>query len=449
MSSGTTLLFFDDWCLESSHNIVRRLGKPMWRREATLEDELTAGIYNFPLVFREEGTGSWKALYQGIVDGEHPLLMLAESDDGIAWRKPDLTDKLAQDDRRAVNQVLKGERVWDRCPVFHDTEEADPNRRLKTLFVRLDPDTGTRIGGIACSPDGLRWETEDRNWSGDCPDSPYNIFYHRRLNRYIISTRFSVGERRVGFIETADFQTFGSPRLVMHPDPLDPPLVNFYGMSVFPYEDMYVGLLWMFHVDPGEIGRVKRLGPIDAQLVYSYDGLTFNRTYRTPFIPRNERGEHGGGCIYPSSMLIDGQEAIRFYSGASRGEHYLDLDQKDAALLLHTLRLDGFMYLESYSHRGTVMTKPIRMDDNRLKLNVKAPYGSVRVQISDLLGVPLAGFSFDDCASFRGDSLRFEPVWKGGQLSDADRQAKLRLEIELTNAELYAIRGNFNLAGVE
>ena len=36
-----------------------------------------------------------------------PVLMLAESDDGLQWTKPDLTGVLEQSHRIAPNQVLK------------------------------------------------------------------------------------------------------------------------------------------------------------------------------------------------------------------------------------------------------------------------------------------------------------------------------------------------------
>ena len=73
-----------------------------------------------------------------------------------------------------------------------------------------------------------------------------------------------------------------------------------------------------------------------------------------PFIERNELGDHGGGCIYTASMLVDESHQIRFYSGASKAEHFQNQDLADAALMLHTMRLDGFVYLATPSGRGTL-----------------------------------------------------------------------------------------------
>ena len=128
-------------------------------------------------------------------------------------------------------------------------------------------------------------------------------------------------------------------------------------MPTFPYEGMFVGLLWLMYGDPLEVGLLKRNGPIDSQLTYSYDGVSFNRTYRAPFVERNPRGEEGGGCIYPTSMVADDSGDLLFYSGSSLGEHYKDTDQLAAALLVHKLRRDGFMVLESVSQTGRLMSR--------------------------------------------------------------------------------------------
>jgi len=44
-----------------------------------------------------------------------------------------------------------------------------------------------------------------------------------------------------------------------------------------------------------------------------------------------------------------------------------------------------------------------------MRLNVRAPHGRVRVQITDELGVPLTGYTFEDCAPFQGDKLFWTP----------------------------------------
>lgn len=176
-------------------------------------------------------------------------------------------------------------------------------------------------------------------------------------------TRPQQAERRIVRIDTEDFQTFVEPQNVLSPDPLDPPLVQFYGMPTFPYKGVFIGLLWLMYGDPLEAGLLKRNGPIDSQLTYSYDGVAFNRSFRRPFIERNARGEEGGCCIYPTSMKVDDNGDILIYSGSSRGEHYKDTGELAAALLVHKLRCDGFMYLESASYTGRLMTRCLQLTE--------------------------------------------------------------------------------------
>jgi hypothetical protein len=44
-------------------------------------------------------------------------------------------------------------------------------------------------------------------------------------------------------------------------------------------------------------------------------------------------------------------------------------------ILLHTLRRDGFMYLEAAGNWGTVLSKPITLFSPRLTVNAAAPQG--------------------------------------------------------------------------
>jgi len=55
-------------------------------------------------------------------------------------------------------------------------------------------------------------------------------------------------------------------------------------MPILQYEQLFVGLLWVYHTDPKVDGTNKYLlGKIDCQLAYSYDGWHFQRTVREPF----------------------------------------------------------------------------------------------------------------------------------------------------------------------
>ncbi len=436
-----TLLFFDDWYLKNRFNVVRQQGIPQWDQQATFEDACIEGLGNFPTVFRQD-TDTWRAMYWAYTAGVR--LLTAESKDGRAWRRSDVSGLGQPTNRKHRHELFRPEtdHFIDAGVVFHDHQEDDPERRFKFVFMEYEPGWSKVTGGLATSPDGLRWAREPANWHAKQPDPPFCVFFRKEDRSYVITCRPAFNDRRIAFVETTDWKSFSEPQLIMHPQPNEPPLVQFFGMPVFPYEDYYIGLLWFLHCDPYEVKETKIEGGIDCRLAYSYDGRMFNRTFDRPFIPRNPRGQHGSGCIYPSSMLIDDENVIRIYSGSSYGEHFRErTTTAEAALLLYTLRMDGFVYLESYSHRGWVTTRPFRLHDDKLRLNLRAPHGQVRVQISDSRGTVIQGFAFDDCVPFRGDALFHIAQWKDKHLGELIGQW-IRIEFEMTHAELYAVRAD-------
>lgn len=448
--------FFDDWRLISRHNLERRLGKPRYVPEATLEDPLTEGTWNFPMVARLP-EGKYVGLYIAactppVLDQYRfsfkprvSVLCYAESDDGMHWRRPDLTSEARfAGPRFAPNHVFGVEGIHDGGPVYYDRHDPDPSRRFKFVFGRA-PDLSVhgRLA-MAVSPDGIHWELA-HSWPDIiASDSPLSVFYHPQRGAYILNGRADGGDRRVFFRETRDWQTFTEPELIMHPDPEDPPLVGFYGMPVYEYEDMWIGLRLNIHADPSTYGLPN--GPIDCSLTYSYDGRMFNRAFHRPFVERNELGDHGGGCVYTTCMLVDEHHTIRFYSGGSKGEHFQRQDLTDAALMLHTLRLDGFVYLATQAGRGSLRTRPLRITGDDLRINARSPYAEIRARLLDRAGNPLPGFDYADCEPLVGDELFWSPRWAGGRTFGQAKSDEFRsLELALVSGEVYAIRGDFEI----
>ena len=72
-------------------------------------------------------------------------------------------------------------------------------------------------------------------------------------------------------------------------------------------------------------------------------------------------------------------------------------------------------------------------------MNADARKGELRVRVSDTFRKPLAGYNYDDCAPFTGDSVLHRVTWKGKPL-DALKGQVIRLEFLLRNADLYTFR---------
>ena len=157
-----------------------------------------------------------------------------------------------------------------------------------------------------------------------------------------------------------------------------------------------------------------------------------------------EPGLLGAGCIQPCCVQVDGKGEIRIYSCASRSEHGI-LSSGGGGMVLHTLRHDGFTYLEPSGGTGVVGTRPLLWAGGILELNTLAPAGEVRVQVTDSKGTVLRGYSFAESIPFTGDSIAWTPRWnRDFSASQLPRQA-LRIEVQLNNARLYSIRGNIQV----
>jgi hypothetical protein len=260
------------------------------------------------------------------------------------------------------------------------------------------------------------------------------------------------GDRRQCIQSTTDFISWSGPELLLQPDALDAELIELYGMPVFPYGDGYVGLPWIFHCQSDEPTRGfnRFAGPLDCQLAFSSDGNRFSRGLRTPFIACNEPGEHGGGAIQPS-CLVETDDEIRIYSGATKLYHGKGREARqlgitdNASILLHTLRKDGLMYLESRGDWGRFISKPLVILETSLTMNASAPHGEVQYQLTDMESRPVEGFTFDDCLPLTSsDSINAPLRWKSGTAKDVAGRI-VRLEVRMRHAKLFAIRGGFHL----
>jgi hypothetical protein len=458
-----TILFFDDWAVQAAENVTRVMGRPQWVPEGTLEDPLTEGTYNFPFAWRDPHTGTWKVIYgaalplgdeppvpgiHGKHQGRAQALLYAESDDGVHWTRPDVRDRVTHVERvvpDAPNTVYSVEGHLDGLPVFIDPKNADGEGRLRYLFSQHGRQ------GMAASDDGIAWhEVEGVEVGRHGLDSPITAYYNHHRDSYCLPRRLFGGDRRIGLFETKDWRTFGQPELALWPTRFDPPMFQFYGMPVQRYEHLYLGLLWRLYVRPfDDWSAVKgRGGAIDCSLAYSLDGKHFQRATYDAFIPCNARGEHGGGCIYVGGFAVDEDAGeIRFYSGGSKAEHFIDQSLSDAALMVHRMRLDGFFRYESGALKGSVTTRRIRFTgESDLRLNARAPYGEVRVQILEPGGRPVPGYNSEDCVPLVGDEFHWTPSWTSGKrIADLDRDKEYHVDVELWCGELYAIRGDFEL----
>jgi hypothetical protein len=138
---------------------------------------------------------------------------------------------------------------------------------------------------------------------------------------------------------------------------------------------------------------------------------------------------------YPALNIVQtGPAEMSLYANQNYG-------QPTAHLRRYSLRLDGLGSVRAGLAGGELLTKPITFGGKRLVLNfATSAAGRLRVEIQDGGGRAHAGFAAADCDDIIGNEIERTVTWKGN--SDLSRLAAkpVRLRIELSDADLYAIK---------
>ncbi|MCG3148727.1 MAG: hypothetical protein PCFJNLEI_02172 [Verrucomicrobiae bacterium] len=427
----TTMLFFDDESLTCRDNVQRKLGRARRLEPSVYHDPRGNCTWGYPAVFRDPTTGEWLLLY-GVNfnpqwDAGGGSVALATSRDGLQWQPA------------GVGPV---------CPatggLFASAFEANPavpGLERFNLLYHAHPG-----GQLWTSSDGQQWRlVEGAAWQEPNPDPPTFVHWNPRRQRYVLSTRPDYCDRRIALFETTDFRSYTPLELALHTDSLDRSLTQIYGMPIFFYDGWFIGLPWMFDISATETGSLPhkyRGGKQTAQVAYSLNGWHWQRSLREPLFPNGEPGEPDGGCLQPSSMIRLGDGTLRFYASTSRHEHS-HCPPDDGYIVSYELRRDGFVYLESDGGTGIVGTRPLFWLGGEVELNIQAPAGWVRVQVTDPRGQPLPGYTFSDSEVLHADRPAWTPTWKDGKTLAALADKMIRIEIQLENARLYALRGDY------
>ncbi len=450
-----TILFFDDWSIQHSRGVIRKwFAAEPWPGHKPAVDPLLDSSFNGPTVERNPETGRWRLWSVGVTDrkkgDEGTGIYLYESPDGIDWR-PSFQKPPA--DKRAVpgaeHLVFSGEYSGNGGP-FRDPLEKDPARRYKIAYTDLSGNAVASEGTckIAVSPDGIHW-TIDRQavWRDQHTDTYFSILYNPWTKKYQFTGRPILGDRRVALYETTDWKTFTKPQIIIHPDPSDPPCVEFYGMPHFFYEGYFVGFLWRQHGAFGDDTIPSRMkGRVDSELVYSINGTHWNRTNRRPFLPDGGIGKYGFGNEYPCAMIQDEEGWLRVYTTSSVGEHNdcekFPAEEKMVFLTISRFRRDGFCAMESASDIGHLTLRPLISHGGKILINaMMGRFGKIRAELRMVPdGKAIPGFELENSIPLEGDGHFMALHWKNRDTIDQFTGEPFRLFLELDQARLFAVR---------
>ena len=142
------------------------------------------------------------------------------------------------------------------------------------------------------------------------------------------------------------------------------------------------------------------------------------------------------GLVETKSAIADAPKEISIYVTEGTAQ-----DRAFGYIRRHTLRIDGFVSVNSPLDGGELVTKPIRFQGSRLLLNYStSAAGSIRIEVQDEAGRPIPGFALADAPELYGDSLEQSALWKDGSNLKQLAGKTVRLRFVLKDADLYAIR---------
>jgi len=446
-------LFLDDSIVEQMsglrrvpHRAEKYAGNPVVRNDRPWD----RGMMYPVVVIRDAPAGLFHMWYRGVsAPAPKPgveSLCYARSRDGIKWEKPDLG--LVKFEDVAGTNILGGNTM---VAGFLDLE-APPERR----FVALRGGSSPASVAVFVSPDGLHWQPLGES-SGDLrktPSSPPNpsARYFFTGQCWAGNTAWRAPRRGVMCVDSDNLTDWSGRRTIFRGGPEEPNL-EFYTMSPVDIRrdhaqgDFFLGLLHCFRTDPNGKrnpgNQTAMSGPIDIELAFSRDTVTWQRLEGEPFLPTGPAGSFDAGMILLNSMVEYGDRLLFYYGGADfdHGE-FVGQPSKEghAQIGLATLRRDGFVSLEPEGDRGVLTTRPFLCAGDELLVNAHARRGKLVVEALDENGRPQPGFSAADCQPIAQDGLRVRVQWRQRALS-ALRGHVIRLRFVLHgDAALYAFQ---------
>jgi hypothetical protein len=251
----------------------------------------------------------------------------------------------------------------------------------------------------------------------------------------------------LGRVESKDFINWSKPQLVLAPDDEDGPDVEFHGAPAFFHKGRYFGLTQV-------MDRRGKLA-IDIELITSRDSFVWERPFRKElFLARSKPGLFDSRSIFTNSTPIVHDDEIRFYYGAYNKAPLDGVKSEpgqQSGVGLAKIPLDRFGGIRPVAKSeqltlrkpleniGQITLKPLDLKGTKeIILNADAAHGSVRVEILDEAGYRVKGWSKDEAAPLKGDSLRHVVVWNGRRL-DQLPAGRYMLRLHLDNATVYAL----------
>jgi hypothetical protein len=465
-------LFVDRYLIDHLDNAWLRLHEPVSGGVAIRIDRPWEGPANGPqAVFAFNGR--YHLYYRAMTlepGDESGASCVALSDDGVTWMKPDL-GLVAHDGQWDTNIVATDAGNRLRATPWLDTRPGVPDdERIKAIASEplsgeahtafVDPAGPKRLVFWA-SGDGftfhkLQPQPELVSDLRNCFDGGNTLFWSETEKQYVLYYRWYDGEwgrghRSMARTTSKDLLTW-SPSLPMTYG--DTPREQFYTNNTQPYfraPHLYIAPAARFMEGRRVVSaaQVEAIGLkmshghfygndcSDAVLLTSRAGSTrYDRTFMETFVrPGPGAANWVSRTNYPlTGILPCGSDRMMLFVA----RHYMQESWHIERLLLRT---DGFASVTAPWMGGELLTKPLTFSGSDLEINYRTgAAGSVRVEIQDVHGTPLPGYTLGACEEVIGDEIARVVTWQDGATVSALAGRPVQLRFELKDADLFALR---------
>lgn len=464
-------LFVDHALIESLENATLRLHQPIRAGIALKIDRPWEGPVNFgSVIIRHQN--QFLLYYRGMTlnkNDDSGRTCVAVSADGIKWTKPALVrDEVSgRDDANFVvddsGRPLVGT-VWlDTHPDVPDDERVKALRsfalsgEVHTAFK--DP-KGPKGIELWASGDGLVFRrlpaSRQPTLISDFPnsfDGGNTMFWSEAEQLYVFYYRIMTnsGQRTMARTTSQDLRQWSAPVPMTYGSA---PADQFYVNNTEPYfraPQLYVGLAARFME-----GRSAVTDEQAAAIgLKSPRGIIYNRDCSDGVLLTTRAGSERYDRIFPEALIRPGIGAGHwvsrtnyplsgiFPSGPDQmmffvNRNYLQDSWNIERLLL---RVDGFASVNASHAGGFLLTKPLKVSGATLQLNYStSAAGGIRVEVQDLAGTPVPGFTLDECPEIIGDEIERTVVWRQGSGLAALAGRSVRLRFVLHDADLFSFR---------
>jgi len=443
-------VFIDEVIVDRKRNIKLTVNPPT---EPVITDVRTRG--DTP-IFDHEGK-VWMVRTPGYGSAEGNITLLT-SEDGIHFEKPEV-GVIEYDGSKKNNLLLTHVPCWGRF--FKDTNpNAHPEERFK--FTGWIAHRGIYM---YMSPDGIHWRRNETCMLPLVSGGGCETFWDDQRGVYINLLK------RDGSYNTGDFPAAGRGATLFETREaakawpmIDIPNPYYEG---WPYpavtgEGVTVMGPNLFNLNLGHVFRTRaRKYPWapdtyvaflarnhQTELAVSRNGIhwhIYDAPNDPPYLPRKVQvGGKQVGLGWVTDGLIRRGDLIWQYSNPERSPR--------GKTVRFLQRLDGFVSLDAGEQTGTIITRPLIFEGDKLLLNVAAK-GTVKVAILNLPGMeisgynigltdapkkPVRGFGLGDCDPIRADFVRHIVTWKGDDDVGSLAGQVVRLRFEMQNAKLFA-----------